>query len=85
LVNRVKMLVSRHEEGGNDDQNLLKDADSISFFENSIPIFLAQHVNESGKDLVKKKFSWMYDRISSEKAKQIVRGWYENAIIRLGK
>ena len=33
LINRVKMLISRHEQGGNDDQNLLKDADSIGFFE----------------------------------------------------
>ena len=40
IIDRVKMLVSKHEEGGNADQNLLKDADSISFFENNVPIFL---------------------------------------------
>ncbi|MCK4554158.1 DUF4202 family protein [Candidatus Parcubacteria bacterium] len=42
IIDKVKMLVSRHEEGGNDEQNLLKDADSISFFENNIESFLTR-------------------------------------------
>jgi len=80
IIERVKMLVSRHEEGGNDDQNLLKDADSISFFENNISLFLTKHVQEVGKEKVRKKFDWMYNRITSKKAKQITRPWYEGAI-----
>ncbi len=31
LIDRVKMLIAKHEIGGNDDQNILKDADSISY------------------------------------------------------
>jgi len=80
LIERVKMLVSRHEEGGNEDQDLLKDADSVSFFENNVQLFLRDKVNEVGKEKVKQKFDWMYNRISSEKAKQIVKAWYEKAI-----
>jgi|SRR3989338_7415549 len=80
IIERVKMLVSKHEEGGNDDQNLLKDADSVSFFETNISLFLTKHVQDVGKEKVREKFDWMYKRITSEKAKQIARPWYEEAI-----
>jgi hypothetical protein len=80
LVERVKMLISKHEEGGNEDQNLLKDADSISFFENNVAHFLDKYVREDGKEKVREKFDWMYTRITSEKAKQIATAWYEKAI-----
>lgn len=86
IIDRVKMLVSRHEEGGNDDQNLLKDADSVSFFENNIPHFLsAKKIAEiGGKERTKTKINWMYERITSKKAKQIVKPWYDKAIKDLG-
>jgi hypothetical protein len=80
FVGRVKMLVSRHEEGGNDDQNLLKDADSVSFFETNVLLFLGEKVKEDGKEKVKQKFEWMFNRITSEKAKQIAQPMYEKAI-----
>jgi hypothetical protein len=83
FIEQVKMLVSKHEVGGNDDQNLLKDADSISFFENNIDHFLTNKVLETGKDKVMEKFNWMYERITSPKAKEIVRDWYQDAIKRL--
>ena len=84
LIERVKMLVLKHEEGGNDDQNLLKDADSISFFENRVDHFVSKQVIETSKDKVKDKFDWMFNRISSEKARQISQPWYEEAIKKLG-
>lgn len=80
LVAKVKKLITHHEEGGDDEQNLLKDADSISFFENDIPTFLTKVVAEIGREKVKKKFDWMYGRITSAKAKQIVKKWYGKAI-----
>lgn len=84
FVERVKMLVARHEEGGNDDQNLLKDADSISFFENNVPVFL-EKASEDGRGRAELKFDWMFNRITSEKAKEVARPWYENAIAALNK
>lgn len=69
LIERVKMLVSKHEEGGNDDQNLLKDADSISCFENNVPVIIELTVDE---ERINKKLKWMYDRITSTKAKEII-------------
>ena len=85
LVERVRMLVSRHEEGGNDDQNLLMDADSISFFENNVSHFLKTKTVEFGKKKIRKKFDWMYERIKSEKARVVSKSWYEKAIATLEK
>jgi len=84
LIERVVMLVNKHEVGGNDDQNLLKDADSISFLENNINHFIDVKVKQTSKQIVKEKFDWMFNRITSEKAKQITRLWYEDGIKRLG-
>jgi len=56
FIERVKMLVSKHEVGGSDVQNLLKDADSISFFENNIDFFINKLAVERGVDKVKEKF-----------------------------
>jgi len=83
LIQRVKSLILKHEEGGDDDQNLLKDADSVSFFENNIDHFLDAKVKEVGKQKIKKKFYWMYKRITSEKAKQIAKDWYQKAMDRI--
>jgi hypothetical protein len=79
MVERVKWLVSKHEEGGDRDQNLLKDADSISFFENNVWFFV-NRARGMGKDQVRKKFEWMYNRITSREAKQIVERWYKKAL-----
>jgi hypothetical protein len=83
LIEKVKELVSRHEEGGTKGQNILKDADSISFFENNINHFLEVKVKQLGKEKIKQKFEWMYNRISSDKAKDICHSWYEDALKRL--
>ncbi len=80
LIDLVKMLISRHEEGGTRDQNLLKDADSISFFENNISYFLEHKIHEAGKENVVEKFKWMYQRITSKKAKKIAEPYYEKAM-----
>lgn len=84
IINRVKMLISKHEEGGNEDQTLLKDADSISFFENNIEMFL-KRAKDVGKEKIRQKFDWMYNRITSEEAKNIVKLWYQKAINDLEK
>lgn len=83
LIERVKMLVSRHEEGGNDDQNVLKDADSISMLENNVKNFIKRYVPAMGKEIAEEKFDWMYNRITSKKAKRIAKPWYEKAIKKL--
>lgn len=84
LIDRVFRLISKHEVGGDEDQNLLKDADSVSYFENQIEHFLTVKAGEVGKEKVKEKFRWMFERISFEKAKDIARPMYEQAIKKLG-
>lgn len=79
LINRVKHLVSAHEVGGDDDQNLLKDADSISFLENNSIIFLNK-LKVLGYQRVKEKFDWMFERISFPKAKEIAQPFYKKII-----
>lgn len=83
MLAKIKSLVSKHETGGTKEQDLLKDADSISFFENQVEHFLNNKVKETGKDKVKEKFDWMFNRISSEQAKEIAKPMYEEAIARL--
>jgi hypothetical protein len=83
-IERVSMLVSSHEIGGNDDQNLLKDADSISFFETNVDYFVSKTVSEIGKEKVKDKFDWTFNRITSGKAKRFATPLYQEAIKKLG-
>lgn len=84
LCEEVYALISKHEVGGNENQNLVKDADSLSFFENNVEFFLTKQVEKMGKDKVRDKFDWMFQRITSDEAKGIARGWYESALQRLG-
>ena len=84
FIERIKDLISKHEVGGSGDQDILKDADSVSFFENNVDHFVINLALEVGKENVKDKFDWMFNRISNEKAKQIAFPWYKEAIKRLG-
>ncbi|MDR3642698.1 MAG: DUF4202 family protein [Candidatus Doudnabacteria bacterium] len=84
MTDRVQMLISKHEVGGNEDQNLLKDADSVSYFENQMNHFLTEKVAAVGKEKVREKFQWMFDRITSGKAKDLARPMFEDAITKLG-
>ena len=84
LINKVKMLVSRHERGGNDDQNLLKDADSIGFFEiYANGELISEMIKHIGKKEAKRKIDFMYNRITSDEAKQITKKWYDKIIVDL--
>jgi len=83
LINKVKMLVSKHEVGGNEEQNILKDADAISFFENNVNYFIEKLLFEVGKKEVKDKLDWTFNKITSSRAKEISRPWYEDGIRKL--
>ena len=80
VINRVKMLISRHEVGGNEDQNILKDADSLSFLELIAEINLNQKTSGVNKAELRVKTNLMFKRITSVEAKEIARKFYESAI-----
>jgi len=81
-IEGVKHLVSKHETGGDEEQNLLKDADSLSFVENNAPIFFSR-IDKLGYNRVKEKFDWMYNRISSAKAKELAKPFYDKIALEL--
>lgn len=76
---KVKNLIDKHEYGGTHEQNLIKDTDSISYFETNAATHV-DWINKFSKDEVKAKFDWMYDRISLDKAKNIARPLYERVL-----
>jgi len=77
LIKTVAHLISRHEVGGDAQQNALMDADSISFFETNAEMFVNKKTPVEGYKNVKEKLDWMFNRISSEDHKELARGNYE--------
>lgn len=77
IINKVKHLISKHEVGGDAEQNALMDADSVSFFETNAEYFVKNRINEDGYEKVKGKFDWMYNRISTGEHKKFAEENYE--------
>ena len=79
-INRIANMILKHEIGGDEESDLIKDADSISYLEINAPKHVKKLVAPLGKDKVERKIRWMFERISSEKAKQIAEPFYKNAV-----
>ncbi|MDD5040066.1 MAG: DUF4202 family protein [Patescibacteria group bacterium] len=67
-IDKVSYLVSNHEVGGDAEANILKDADSLAFFEYNIP----SCIKRNGDERCGKKIKFMYVRLS-DGAKAMVR------------
>ncbi len=83
FVERVYKLVRHHEEGGTDEQNLLKDADSLSFLDVSAGRFIEDWVPVTGKVKVREKIEWMFDRMTLPEAKRFGRPLFARAVDKL--
>ena len=82
IINKVKHLVENHEFGGDEETNILTDADSLAYFEYNIPFYL----NRNGKERTKEKIKFMYKRLSSKKSKELINKIeYNNEIKNLVK
>ncbi len=68
-------LVSLHEVGGDPRSDLLKEADSISFFEVNLPLYFKRE----GWDESKQRCIWGYQRLSDRSKKVLEKITYENA------
>jgi hypothetical protein len=81
FIDRVKMLVSMHEFNGDGDHNILIEADCMSYFETQASTH-AEEWPEQGvpKDLVLKKFEFMYSRVQSRDAKKVIAPWFKKAV-----
>ncbi len=69
LVREVERLVCAHEVGGDPRSDLLKDADSLSYFAVNLPLYYAR----SGWEETRRRCVWGYRRLS-ERAKPIAVG-----------
>jgi len=69
IIYKVKTLVSKHEVGGDEESNVLKDADSLAYFEHNIPSYLKRN----GLERTKEKIKFMFERMSPA-AKKIAKG-----------
>lgn len=67
FINKVVFLVERHEIGGDEESDILRDADSIAYFEYNAPRYLKRN----GREQTKGKIGFMYSRMS-EIAKELV-------------
>jgi len=77
VIQKVKHLIGKHEVGGDTEQNALMDADSVSYFETNVEMFVTKGVLEDGYEKVKGKLDWMFNRISSKEHKIFARENYE--------
>ena len=75
----VYKMIAHHERGIDDESNLLMDADSLSFLENNVGHFI-NYIAKQGKEKIKNKIAWMYDRMYSDNAKELARPFYEQAM-----
>ncbi|MBI5221118.1 MAG: DUF4202 family protein [Candidatus Liptonbacteria bacterium] len=60
VISKVNTLVKKHEEGGDYESDVLKDADSLAFFEYNIP----GYIKYCGEERAKGKIQFMYVRMS---------------------
>lgn len=67
FIGKVNHLVENHEVGGDEDSNILMDADSLAYFDYNIPSYLKRN----GGERTKEKIKFMYKRLSP-KAKKLV-------------
>ncbi len=85
-IKEVARLIRAHEFGGDDDENLVQAADSLSFLEVNVDVFLGWVDAGDEKwnaDAVRAKFTWMYERIQIPQARELVMPLYEEAMRKL--
>ncbi|HEY6284982.1 MAG TPA: DUF4202 family protein [Ktedonobacteraceae bacterium] len=85
-IEQVACLIRAHEYGGDSDANFVQAADSLSFLEVNVDVFLGWM--DAGNavwdaDAVVAKFTWMYERIQVLQARELARPMYEEAMRKL--
>lgn len=81
LIKKVKNLIMLHEKGGTRESDALKDADIISFLENTLPIWYEARVwmGESKKEIIKnskQKIDRIYKNLTFKKSKTLAEPYY---------
>ena len=74
MIDEVFSLVRHHETGGTDRIDILKDADSISYFEVNLPLYFLRNTLKE----TKRRCLWGYKRLSDEGKKIVAELNYQN-------
>jgi Domain of unknown function (DUF4202) len=85
-IEEVARLIRAHEYGGDEDENFVQAADSLSFLEVNVDVFLGWMDAGDDKwnaDAVRAKFTWMYERIQVLQARELAKPMYEEAMRKL--
>lgn len=82
-IAQVCNLVAHHEVGGTEEQNFVKDVDSLSFLENNLVYFIDKLLPTHGAEEIIAKFQWMYERISDPQIRELARPYYLEALEKL--
>lgn len=85
FIKETKNLIEFHEFGGDTQKDLIKDSDSLSFLEVNIPLFISWIPGRRSKEDVREKVDYMFNRISSIKAKKLAQPYYNKAMSELEK
>jgi hypothetical protein len=84
LVTDVERLIRAHEDGGWPEADLVQAADSLSFLETNIDLFLGfVDKGRFSAAEVRHKFDYSYERIQAPGAKELALPLYEQACARL--
>ena len=62
IIDKVYRLVGNHEFGGDEEGNILMDADSLAYFEYNLPT----GIKRNGIERAKEKMKFMYARLSAK-------------------
>ena len=81
LATDVERLIGAHETGGAPDEDLLQAADSLSFLEVNPEVLAGWYTSgRAGKERAKAQAQWMFERIRIERARQLARPLFEEAL-----
>jgi hypothetical protein len=79
FIERVRHLISRHEVGGDEDQNVLCDADCLAFFEEKA-LRNAKKLKQEGREAeMRHRLDYVLSRITSSRGREIARPFYDDA------
>jgi len=67
LADEIAFLVSQHETGGGERLDLLVNADCLSFFQVSLPLYF----DRKGPEITKRRMVWGYKKLSQENRKKV--------------
>lgn len=74
VTTEVCRLVRLHETGGDERSDILKNADSLSYFQDNLPLYYARN----GREETKRRAAWGYARLSPELRRIVARFRFES-------